>query len=66
MKEAIGEVAGKVWHELHSNGESSAAKLKTKLKSDAFSVNAAIGWLAREDKVALKKSGNTVKVALKE
>lgn len=65
MNDAIGEVAGKVWHELNSNGESSAASLKTKLKSDAFSVNAAIGWLAREDKVTLKKNGNSVKVALK-
>ena len=31
--QSIGEMAGKVWHELNENGEMTAAKLKTKLKS---------------------------------
>ncbi|MCA9743552.1 MAG: winged helix-turn-helix domain-containing protein [Deferribacteres bacterium] len=63
--QSIGEMAGKVWHELNENGEMTAAKLKTKLKTDAFTLNAALGWLAREDKVSLAKSGNTVKASLK-
>lgn len=66
LNQAIGEMAGKVWHELHDNGELSAAKLKSKLKTDAFTLNAALGWLARESKIELVKSGNTVKVELRE
>ncbi len=62
----IGETAGRIWRELESGDELSSAKLRTKLKVDAFTLNAALGWLAREDKVELAKSGNTVKVSLKE
>ncbi|MFQ5632869.1 MAG: winged helix-turn-helix domain-containing protein [bacterium] len=64
--QSIGEMAGKVWHELRNNGEISTAKLRTKLKTDAFTLNAALGWLAREDKVELVKSGNSVKAELKD
>lgn len=66
MNHLIGEMAGKIWHELHENGEMTTTKLKSRLKSDAFTLNAALGWLAREDKVELNKSGSTVKVGLKE
>ncbi len=66
MNEAIGLMAGKVWHALNENGGLTVAKLKTRLKADAFSLNAAIGWLAREDKVVVEKAGNTYKVALKQ
>mgnify|MGYP002626766454 CR=1 FL=1 len=62
----IGEMAGKVWHALEKNGEQTTAKLRAQLKTDAFTLNAALGWLAREDKVALVKAGNTVKASLKE
>lgn len=66
MNQAIGEMAGKVWNHLHKNGETTVAKLKTQLKADAFTINAALGWLAREDKVELSKAGNSVKATLKE
>ena len=65
MNQSIGEMAGKVWQELSENGTLSNAKLRSKLKTDAFTLNAALGWLAREDKVELSKSGNAVKVELK-
>ncbi len=65
MIDKIGETAGKVWQILNENGETSVAKLRTGTKSDAFTVNAAIGWLAREDKVEIHKAGNSVKVVLK-
>ncbi len=65
MIEKIGQTAGEVWQLLNRNGETTVAKLRTGTKSDAFTVNAAIGWLAREDKVVISKSGNSVKVALK-
>lgn len=66
MEHVIGETAGRVWNELHQNGETTIAKLRTRLKADAFTLNAALGWLAREDKVALTKAGNTVRVELRE
>jgi hypothetical protein len=40
------------------------AKLKTQLKADAFVLNAAIGWLAREGKIDISKKGTSVKVRL--
>ncbi len=66
MNHEIGFTAGKVWHALRDNGAASVTKLKNQLKVDAFSLNAAIGWLAREDKVVVEKSGKSYKVALKE
>ncbi|RME01499.1 MAG: hypothetical protein D6814_01380 [Calditrichaeota bacterium] len=67
MNESIGVMAGKVWHALNENGnELTVAKLKSRLKADAFSLNAAIGWLAREDKVNVEKAGNSYKVSLKD
>ena len=62
----IGETAGKVWHELNEKGEKSVAQLRKETGVDAFSLNAAIGWLAREDKVVLSKARNSVKVSLKD
>jgi len=61
----IGEMAGKVWDQLNSNGAMSIAKLKTSLKADALILNASIGWLAREDKVELTKVRNSMTVTLK-
>jgi len=66
MVTSIGVTAGKIWQQLDAKGESTVAKLKKAVDADTFSVNAAIGWLAREDKVELTKSGNTIKVRLKE
>ncbi len=65
MTHEIGETAGKVWEHLNAKGETTVAKLKTALKADAFILNAAIGWLAREDKVTISKVRNSVNVGLK-
>ncbi len=61
----IGETAGKIWEYLNSNGESTIAKLRKEVDADTFGVNAAIGWLAREEKVDLNKKGNSVQVFLR-
>lgn len=66
MNASIGEMAGKVWAELSQNGSTTLAKLKTKLAADAFLLNAAIGWLAREGKIEVVKSANTLKISLKD
>lgn len=65
MKDAIGEMAGKVWSTLNEKGSMTVAKLKTALSADTFELNAAIGWLAREDKVDVVKTKSTVTVSLK-
>ncbi len=65
MNESIGQMAGQVWNHLNEKGQTSAAKLKTALKADAFVLNAALGWLAREEKVDITKKGNAVNVVLK-
>ena len=65
MISSIGDMAGKVWSGLNNKGSMSLTKLKTTLKADAFVLDAAIGWLAREDKVNVTKSKTTVTVHLK-
>lgn len=65
MNQEIGFTAGKVWHALKENGAVSVTKLRNQLKVDTFSLNAAIGWLAREDKVEVEKAGRSYKIWLK-
>lgn len=64
MMNTIGEAAGRVYQALEKNGESTLAKLKTVTKSNDFVLSAAIGWLARENKVHIKQIGKSVKVSL--
>jgi len=65
MTSEIGDTAGKVWHLLNENGESTVAQLKKKLGGTTEQLHQAIGWLAREDKIVLNKKGTSLKVALK-
>lgn len=65
MTNSIGEMSGQVWQTLNDKGAMSVAKLKTALKADTFMLNAAIGWLAREEKIDLTKKGNTITVSLR-
>lgn len=64
MVNSIGEAAGQVYQALEKNGESTLAKLKTATKANDFILAAAIGWLARENKVQINQSGKSVKVTL--
>jgi len=65
MVESIGAVAGKIWEVLKDGNEVSTAQLKKSVEGDAFLLNAAIGWLAREDKLNFNKVGNALKISLK-
>ena len=47
----IGEVAGLVWQSLNEHGEQSLASIKSSVDAPSDLVLAAIGWLAREDKL---------------
>ncbi len=62
---AIGEAAGKIYKALEKEGEITGAKLqKAASVTDTALFNQAIGWLARESNISLKKSGRSVKVSL--
>jgi len=61
----VGATAGKVWHTLKDSGPMTVAQLRKKLNGSGELVGFALGWLAREDKIALAPDRNTFKVALK-
>ncbi len=61
----IGDVAGEIWQLLTDQGESSLAAIKKSIDAPADLVLAAVGWLAREDKLEFKHRGRSVKVSLK-
>jgi hypothetical protein len=62
--EEIGHVAGDVWQVLASEGTKTAAELTKAVAAPAELVAAALGWLAREDKLAFETNGRSVSVSL--
>jgi len=52
MKEKIGSDAGAVWQVLDTQGAKSIKELKKATKLNDKEIYAAIGWLAREEKLA--------------
>jgi hypothetical protein len=64
MINEIGETAGKVYQILEKNGELTIAKLKTATKATDFLLSAAIGWLARENKIQIAQKGKFIKISL--
>ena len=65
MLNEIGELSGFLWHLLDEKGPQSLAQLKKLTGKDEFTLTAAIGWLAREDKLEITKSARAVKISLK-
>ena len=63
MEQNIGELAGRIWHELEK-GESTPRKLATATKGKTDHVYMALGWLAREGKVSLNQTKSTFKVSI--
>jgi hypothetical protein len=61
----IGHVAGDVWGILSSDGEMTVAAIKKAVPAPGDSVMAAIGWLAREHKLAFTAHGRSVKISLR-
>ncbi len=53
----IGTAAGNVWTYLNEHGSASASKLIEALELDRNEVQRAIGWLAREGKLAVERKG---------
>jgi hypothetical protein len=62
--EAIGHTAGEVWQVLAERGGQTVAGLKKAVDAPDELVIAAIGWLAREDKLAFETNGRSVTVSL--
>ncbi len=61
----IGEKAGEVWRVLDSDGPQTLVQLKKKLGAKPGQMEYALGWLAREDKIAFESEKKTYRVALK-
>ena len=53
---AIGETAGRVWRLLDEQGTMSLSKVCQAIDAPRDLVMQAIGWLAREDKLALEET----------
>ncbi len=62
--EEIGHVAGDVWRALSDGGGQTLAALKKSVDASDELVLAALGWLAREDKLAFEGNGRSVTVSL--
>ena len=61
----IGHIAGEVWGALSDGEGQTLAAIKKKVSAPADLVTAAIGWLARENKLEFTSSGRTVKISLR-
>lgn len=66
MTETVGTLAGAVWTALNENGALNTKDLKklAKIKTDK-DLFLALGWLLREDKVAVAEEDKVVTVVLK-
>jgi winged helix-turn-helix protein DUF2582 len=53
--EQIGDTAGAVWHYLHENGPRTITQLVKDVDAPRDTVMQGIGWLAREDKLAIEE-----------
>ena len=63
-KSIIGENAGIVWRTLESKGCLSYEQLQAETELDLAAMFAAIGWLAREDKISFNKENGITSVCL--
>jgi len=64
MKEKIGSDAGHVWKVLDEQGAKSIKELKKLTKLTEKEIYAAIGWLAREEKLAFETKEDDTTVSL--
>ncbi len=61
----IGAVAGEIWALLCQSDGQTLATLKKSIHAPPDVVVAAVGWLAREDKLEFTSTGRTLKISLK-
>jgi len=66
LEQSIGQSAGQIYNFLAENeGQSTFSKIKKELDLKGNFAELGLGWLAREDKVELAKSGNSLKITLR-
>ncbi len=65
MSNSIGVTAGKVWKYLDTNGPTSVSKITTETGLNKNDIQRAIGWLSKEDKLAIEMKGRTETLSLK-
>lgn len=65
MRDVIGDAAGKIWHYLDENGESSVTKITNETGLGKNEVQRALGWLLKEDKLNIETIGRAETVSLK-
>jgi len=61
----IGDVAGAIWHYLNENGPRTLTQLAKELDAPRDVIMQAIGWLAREDKIAIEEDARKKTVSLR-
>jgi len=65
MQNAIGMAAGELWQYLNTNGDRTITRAKKDLSMSAETINRAIGWLAREEKLDFARRGKSFLLRLK-
>ena len=64
--EKVGETAGMVWKYLNENGKTNLSAVERGVKAPKPVVHMAVGWLAREGKLALVEENRDVRLWLTE
>lgn len=65
MTENIGTTAGVLWQFLQQNGPTTVSKIAESCTLDSKTLQRAIGWLAREDKIDFVSRGRSELITLK-
>jgi hypothetical protein len=63
--EEIGQVAGDLWRALDTDGAQTLAAVKKAVDAPNDLLLAAIGWLAREDKLEFSGNSRSLKISLR-
>ncbi len=65
MMNEVCKAPGQVWEYLSGKGECSVSKIKKETKMPDSLIYIGLGWLAKEEKVVLRRDGGTIRAALK-
>jgi hypothetical protein len=60
----IGTNAGKIWNALKDHGEMTLTQVKKETTLKDSDASLALGWLAREEKIAFQKKGKAINISL--
>ncbi|MEZ6062578.1 MAG: winged helix-turn-helix domain-containing protein [Planctomycetaceae bacterium] len=63
--EEIGQTAGLIWHFLSEHGTTSVSRLVTGVEAPRDLVLQGIGWLAREEKIAVERTSRSRTIRLR-